>query len=246
MVHRGKVKEVAGGGGGVGKIQRQITLPWSDAFRISLRNVTLRLGRAAITAAGVVLGIAFLSSVWTSKVITEGLERSREEAHRTQVEAVQSAAGVTNTEETISMVDEEAKANREARQRWLVVMSLLVTTVGIANSMLMSVTERFREIGTMKCLGALDSFIVRLFLIESVLIGLLGSLVGALGGHLIMLLVFCIKDGWDTPAKMNWAQMLAYMGISVVIGTLLALIAAIGPAIRAARMPPAAALRTEI
>ncbi len=52
------------------------------------------------------------------------------------------------------------------RMIWLVVMSLLVCTVGITNSMLMAVTERFKEIGTMKCLGALDSFVVLLFLLE--------------------------------------------------------------------------------
>ena len=46
-------------------------------------------------------------------------------------------------------------------------MSLLVCTVGITNSMLMAVTERFKEIGTMKCLGALDSFVVVLFMLES-------------------------------------------------------------------------------
>ena len=48
---------------------------------------------------------------------------------------------------------------------------MLVAFVGVLNAMLMSVTERFREIGTMKCLGALNSFIVKLFLIESLFQG---------------------------------------------------------------------------
>ena len=48
--------------------------------------------------------------------------------------------------------------------------------------MLMSVTERFREIGTMKCLGALDGFIVKLFLIESLFQGMAGTVMGVLLG----------------------------------------------------------------
>ncbi len=221
------------------KIQRQISLPWRDAARISIRNVTLRLGRAAITGAGVVLGIAFLVSVWTGKVVTDGLEADK----------AQSALSITRVEGGAAPGQEEAQAEaqqRNARQGWLVVMSLLVCGVGITNSMLMSVTERFREIGTMKCLGALDQFIVRLFLIESVVLGFLGSLVGALVGHLAMLLMSMVKNGGDVAAKMDWAAMLGYLGLALVLGCVLALLAAIAPAMRAARMPPAAALATEI
>jgi putative ABC transport system permease protein len=50
-----------------------------------------------------------------------------------------------------------------AKQRWIIILSLLVCVVGIVNAQLMAVTERFREIGTMKCLGALDRFVLRLF-----------------------------------------------------------------------------------
>ena len=224
-----------------GQVERQISLPWKDAARISIRNVTLRLGRAAITGAGVVLGIAFLVSVWTGKVIQDGLEADR--AH--------SQLSVTNLTATNGVAPgaKEAAADtesRNARQSWLVVMSLLVCGVGITNSMLMSVTERFREIGTMKCLGALDQFIVRLFLIESVVLGFLGSLVGAIIGHLAMLLIAMAKNGGDVVAKMNWGQMLMYLLIAVLLGCVLALCAAIAPAMRASKMPPAAALATEV
>ncbi|MBP8950957.1 MAG: FtsX-like permease family protein [Armatimonadetes bacterium] len=223
------------------KIGRQITLPWGNAFKISMRNVTLRLGRAAITASGVVLGIAFLMSVWTSRVAIEGIERFEQ----------QSARAVSAMDEEGNLIGpgaEEAlaeKNRRNARQNWLVVMSLLVCTVGITNSMLMSVTERFREIGTMKCLGALDVFIVRLFLIETAFLGFLGSVVGVIIGHVIMLIAYTIKDH-SVAAKMDWGEMLMYVLIALAIGTFLSFIAAIPPAVRAARMPPAAALQTEI
>lgn len=221
-----------------GQVQKQITLSWADAARISYRNVIMRLGRALITGAGIVLGIAFLVSVWTAKVAQEGI----------QAYEAQSATAVTGEAAELAPGAEEAELERraqEARQTWLVVMSLLVSAVGITNSMLMSVTERFREIGTMKCLGALDNFIVKMFLIESAVLGMLGSLVGALLGHGVMLLVFVVKNS-SVVALMDWGQMLTYIGFALIIGTVLSLMAAIPPAMRAARMPPAAALATEV
>ncbi len=221
-----------------GQVQRQITLPWREAFRISYRNVIMRLGRAMITGAGIVLGIAFLTSVWTAKVAQEGIDRYE----------AQSARAIGEDEGAMAPGAEEAKAEEEARaarQTWLVVMSLMVSAVGITNSMLMSVTERFREIGTMKCLGALDEFIVRIFLIESIVLGFIGSLVGALAGHGIMLLVYIAKQS-GVAAMMNWGEMLLYIVIALGIGMFLSLIAAVPPAMRAAQMPPAAALATEV
>ncbi len=221
-----------------GEVRRQITLPWPQAFRISIRNVLLRLGRAAITGAGVVLGIAFLMSVWTSKVATEGIEAYK---------ATSARAVTVDGQDALKMEEaQQEEAARAARMTWLVVMSLLVCGVGITNSMLMSVTERFREIGTMKCLGALDEFIVRLFLIESAVLGGLGSIVGAIIGHLVMLLVYVIKEGSSVPALMDWGEMLKYMGLAVLMGTVLSLLAAVPPAMRAAKLPPAAALATEV
>src|SRR5205814_4720501 len=97
-------------------------------------------------------------------------------------------------------VDEAARRIQEqeahARQIWLVVMSLIVCTVGITNSMLMSVTERFKEIGTMKCLGALDSFIVKLFLIEACLLGMTASLIGYLIGFGFAMVAGAVQNGF--------------------------------------------------
>lgn len=242
MIDAKRLAEAARQNAAEGKtIQRQMSLPWKDAIRISIRNVTLRLGRAAITGAGVVLGIAFLVSVWTGKVITDGLEASKAQSSLSVTRVADQTGGAPGAEEAAADA-----AARNARQGWLVVMSLLVCGVGITNSMLMSVTERFREIGTMKCLGALDGFIVRLFLIESVVLGFLGSIVGALIGCLAMLLIAMIKNGADVVAKMSWGHMLAYLAIAIGLGCLLALMAAIAPAKRASMMAPAMALATEV
>ena len=90
---------------------------------------------------------------------------------------------------------EQAEKAESARFRtvWVMIISLLVTIIGITNSLLMSVTERFKEIGTMKCLGALSVFIRQLFLIESALIGFTGSFLGMLVGALLPMLMYSIS-----------------------------------------------------
>jgi ABC-type antimicrobial peptide transport system permease subunit len=74
----------------------------------------------------------------------------------------------------------------------------------------------------------------------------LGSVVGVVLGHLGGLLMYSWRAGWDLPAKISWPSMLTYLVSSVVIGAIIALLAAILPAVRAAQMPAAAALRSEI
>jgi ABC-type lipoprotein release transport system permease subunit len=119
----------------------------------------------------------------------------------------------------------------------------------------MSVTERFREIGTMKCLGALDKFVVKLFLIESSLQGVAGSVVGAIIGFLLAfvraLFTFHVKDVesgqsyWLALRFFPALSLLEWMGVALLVGIVLSIIAAIYPAIRAARMEPVQAMRVE-
>ena len=129
------------------------------------------------------------------------------------------------------------------RQQWLAVMALMVCFVGIMNSMLMSVTERFKEIGTMKCLGALNRDIVMLFFLEAMLMGLTASFVGWLVGWLIVVIIHLFTGGFQPSFIVG---SLTQMALSTSIGVGITLLAGIPPAINAARMAPAIALRSSI
>jgi len=196
-------------------------------------NIFVRVGRSAITASGIFLGIAFLS-------------------------AVLFGAAASNVKARLDLTQlglEHEQSELQARIVWLAAMSLLVATVGIVNSMLMSVTERYKEIGTMKCLGALDSFIVRLFILEAGMLGILGSVAGAFVGAGIMMLAYIGRIGgggvlecWTAPAlQLGGADIRLWLAIllATVVGGTLSIAAALYPAWQAAKMPPAAALRSE-
>ena len=148
-------------------------------------------------------------------------------------------------------VDELARQARQDRFRsiWIVVISLLVTVIGISNAMLMSVTERFREIGTMKCLGALSAFIRRIFLLESSLMGFVGGLTGALFGMLFSFVVYAVTYGWGLvgiAVLVQAALLVGFFVCSLVAGVVLSVIAALYPAQVASRMMPAHALRSNV
>ena len=152
----------------------------------------------------------------------------------------------TETKEQIDKTARQARADR-FRNWWIVTISLLVTVFGVANALLMSVTERFREIGTMKCLGALSSFIRRLFLIESSLIGLAGSIVGVILGALLPLVAYgFVYEFGLVFSTLPYGRLGLSALATVLVGTLLAVLAAIYPARFASRMVPASALRSTV
>jgi len=128
---------------------------------------------------------------------------------------------------------------------WLITISLLVCGVGITNAMLMSVTERFREIGTMKCLGALDGFIVKLFLLESTFQGVAGTALGVLIGFVVMILWSVLAFGAATFHYFPALQILVIIVLGLIIGSVLSILGAVFPALRAARMAPVEAMRVE-
>jgi putative ABC transport system permease protein len=117
-------------------------------------------------------------------------------------------------------------------------VSLLVGGIGIMNIMLVSVTERTREIGIRMAIGATRRTILLQFLIEALTICVLGGLVGILGGATASLLLSRLA-GWNTALSLE-AILLAFL-FSVAVGLFFGIV----PARRAAQLDPIAALRYE-
>ncbi len=117
-------------------------------------------------------------------------------------------------------------------------ISLLAAGVGIMNIMLVSVTERTREIGIRKSIGAMKKDILSQFMIEAVILceigGLIGIFLGILGGNVVGLLL-------DVPAVIPWEWVAIGIGVCSVVG----LVFGVYPAWKAANLDPIEALRFE-
>ena len=229
-------KRLAGG--------REIVLPMSKAVEISFRSLKIRFGRSLITTSGVILAIAFLMSVWSSNAIVGSLR----DVNKSEINLLLQKNGIETGLAESGEASAEAKARmleEASKQTWLISLSLLVCVVGIANAMLMSVTERFREIGTMKCLGALDSFIVKLFLLESTFQGIAGTTAGIIIGFALTFLLALLDYGGYVLDYFPLSKIAESAGYALVVGTSLSLIGAMLPAYRAAKMEPVEAMRSD-
>nr|WP_319373896.1 ABC transporter permease [uncultured Methanobacterium sp.] len=109
-------------------------------------------------------------------------------------------------------------------------IALLAGSFGVINTMLMSVYERTREIGILKAIGSRNSVIMKIFLIEAILIGLISSTVGCVLG-IIIIYVFPLTD--DIMAPMVSPSII---GISMALGLMVSALAGIYPAWRASKM----------
>jgi len=119
-------------------------------------------------------------------------------------------------------------------------IGLLVASIGIMNIMLVSVTERTREIGIRKAVGAKRRDILLQFLIEAAALSLVGGAVGIVFGWLLSLAISFIATlaGFPLEATLSPVHIIIAVGVSLVIG----LASGIYPAMRAARLNPIDAL----
>ena len=216
------------------RVDRLVVLPFRKSLEISLKSLRARFYRSLITTLSLVLAVSFLSFVRVETDVANGMLSTGDPAVRQKL----IRAGYDLPPEAQSM-------GSSPKQRWIVILSLLVCVVGIVNAQLMAVTERFREIGTMKCLGALDRFILRLFLLESGMQGLAGATAGAVAGAAFALLNGLVRFGTTAVTSLSPLDMLASVGFSILVGCLLSLIGVLYPAILAARMQPVEAMRVE-
>jgi hypothetical protein len=166
------------------------------------------------------------------------LKRVREQLVAPQrLQETMKNAGVPSTPSEI--------ASNRIQTRWLIGLALLVAFAGILNAMLMSVTERFREIGTMKCLGALDSFIIKLFLIESLFQGVVGTVIGVLLGLGLSMANMSTNYGIYAWKHVPWGGMVGSILLCLGVGVVLTIAGALYPAWQAAKMQPIEAMRVE-
>ncbi len=128
-------------------------------------------------------------------------------------------------------------------------VALATAALGIVNTMLMSISERRREIGVLKSLGAEEREIRGLFLAESALIGALGSAIGILLGWIVAriasLVVKAIMENEGVPEMELFLTPLWLVLGSFIFGILISLLAGAAPSARAARVDPVTALRSD-
>jgi ABC-type antimicrobial peptide transport system permease subunit len=131
-------------------------------------------------------------------------------------------------------------------QRWWIVVAVLIAVVGITNAVLMSITERIKEIGTLKCLGARALHIVEIFLFETIFLGALGGVTGGVLGVVATVALFRMQIGTDLWRIFGWNDAFWLLGVSSLASVCIALVAAVIPVIFAARIDPAEAMRYDV
>ena len=183
-----------------------------------------------------------ISMLYLQAVSTDVLSAAYQEAQK----ALLSTHGVTVAAADFTISSQQSLlTTATAADRTLTVLlagiaaiSLLVGGIGVMNIMLVSVTERIREIGLRKALGATPRAVRRQFLVEASTLGLCGGMLGVLLG---LVGARVLPHFLNQPVTISPVAGIGALGVSLVIG----IVAGVYPASRAARLAPIDALRSE-
>jgi putative ABC transport system permease protein len=170
--------------------------------------------------------------------------------HSVASEIENSLAGVTAT--TGSGVASQVSLSASLATFFIAIglVALLAGAFGVINTMIMSISERTREIGTLRAIGAQKSQVIKMFLSESFLIGLIGALAGVFIGIIISAILPYFSSSvtsfggigllqGELATSVTAGNIFLCMGLGIAVGV----IAGIYPALRASRMNPVEALR---
>jgi len=120
-------------------------------------------------------------------------------------------------------------------------VSLLVGSVGIANTMFTSVLEKTKEIGTMKAIGAKNRDILMIFLFNSGMVGLVGGILGVMLGWIVSYGLQSMMGDMTSGGGVSSSLMIEGLALAIIIGV----ISGVVPAYRASKLKPVDALRYE-
>ncbi len=136
--------------------------------------------------------------------------------------------------------EELNKVNKSLRYFALIIglITILGSSIALMNIMLVSVTERTREIGVRKAVGANNSLVMLQFFIETLVITLIGGIVGIIFG---LLIGFTVAKLMNNPFNMPWDA----IGVAIFIIFVVAIISGLYPAYKASKLDPIQALRYE-
>ena len=171
--------------------------------------------------------------------------------HSVASEVQNSITGVTAS--TGSSVASEASLSSSLTIFFIVMglVALLAAAFGVTNTMIMSVSERTREIGTLRAIGAQRRQVMKIFMSESFLIGAVGAVVGAFLGIVISLILPYFSSsvsssglfGGILNGRLSTSLVLSNIVLCMALGIVVSVLAGIYPSLRASRMKPEEALR---
>ncbi|MGI0065488.1 MAG: ABC transporter permease [Nitrosotalea sp.] len=153
------------------------------------------------------------------------------------------------TPKAIMAVRQQAASGNAAFILMVGIIALVVGAIGIVTTLYNSVTERIREIGTMKAIGAQNTTILALFLVEAALIGVIGASLGVVigigGGYIMSIATTTAPTGGGPPVHIPPIFVLMDLIKVWLLSLALSIMAGIYPAWKASKLSPMVALRRE-